>query len=150
MYAVFKCTMLTDMGKTFICKFESTANAQATYKAMMEYSQESAPGKHRLQHHPCSMSHLPASGMDPGVGPPAHSFSTGSTKSSCTRSSLTPRTTSKMVSNWSCSKMRSMIASRFAMSRTPPSSWRQSVRSKQLTKNTPTYSWPSVRPSILT
>ena len=42
MYAVFECTMLTDTGKTFIRKFESTANAQAIYKAMVEYSQESA------------------------------------------------------------------------------------------------------------
>ena len=29
-------------GKTFVRKFESTANAQAIYKAMVEYSQESA------------------------------------------------------------------------------------------------------------
>ena len=42
MYAVFERTMLTDTGKTFVRKFESTANAQAIYKAMMEYSQESA------------------------------------------------------------------------------------------------------------
>ena len=42
MYAVFECTMLTDTGKTFIHKFEPTANAQAIYKAMVEYSQESA------------------------------------------------------------------------------------------------------------
>ena len=42
MYAVFERTLLTDMGKTFIRKFESTANAQAIYKAMVEYSQESA------------------------------------------------------------------------------------------------------------
>ena len=42
MYAIFERTMLTDTGKTFIRKFESTANAQAIYKAMVEYSQESA------------------------------------------------------------------------------------------------------------
>ena len=42
MYAVFERTMLTDTGKTFVRKFESTANAQAIYKAMVEYSQESA------------------------------------------------------------------------------------------------------------
>ena len=42
MYAVFECTMLTDTGKTFVRKFEPTANAQAIYKAMVEYSQESA------------------------------------------------------------------------------------------------------------
>ena len=42
MYAVFERTMLTDMGKTFVRKFESTADAQAIYKVMVEYSQESA------------------------------------------------------------------------------------------------------------
>ena len=42
MYAVFERTMLTDTGKTFVRKFEPTANAQAIYKAMVEYSQESA------------------------------------------------------------------------------------------------------------
>ena len=38
MYAVFECSMLMDTGKTFVRKFESTANAQAIYKAMVVLS----------------------------------------------------------------------------------------------------------------
>ena len=91
MYAVFERTMLTDTGKTFIRKFESTANAQAIYKAMVKYSQESAQASIDSS----TILRYVASARIGDAGPPEHSSST--------------------ASNWSCSRMQSMTESHFAM-----------------------------------
>ena len=141
-YAVFERTMLTDMGKTFIRKFESTANAQAIYKAMVEYSQESTQASTNSS---TILWYVASARIGDGSW-------RGTSRAFILnwmdqiwlyeRSSLTPGTTSKMASNWSCSRMQSMTVSHSAMSKTPPFSWKQSVRSKQHTKSTPTYSWP--------
>ena len=149
MYAIFERTMLMDTGKTFVHKFESTANAQAIYKAMVEYSQESAQASIDSS---TILRYVVSARIGDGSwrGTSRAFVLNWMDQSGCMRSSLTPGTTSKMASNWSCSRMQSMTVSHFAMSRTPPFNWRQSVRSKQCTKSTPTYSWPSVRPSIWT
>ena len=148
MYAVFGHTMLTDMGKTFVCKFEPTAkkNAQAIYKAMMEYSQESAQASIDSS---TILQYIASACIGDGSW-------RGASQAFVLNWMGQIRLYEKLINPRDHQDGIKLVmlqnavhdSKRYMMSKTLPFSWRQSARSRQLTKSTPTCSWPSVRPLI--
>jgi hypothetical protein len=82
MYAVFECTLQTDLGKAFVCEWEATYDSQLFYAAYLTTLSS-------LQKHPWTQEsfyyilHLQRLGMEIGKVLLSHSFYHGKITSAC-------------------------------------------------------------------
>ena len=149
MYAVFERTMLMDTGKTFVHKFESTADARAIYKAMVEYSQESA---HASIDSSTILRYVASAHIGDGswCGTSRAFVLNWMDQIRLYEKLIDPR--DHLQDGIKLVMLQNAVHDSKALHdvKEPPFSWKQSAKSKQHTKSTPTYSWPSVQPSIRT
>ena len=148
MYAVFECTMLMDTGKTFICKFESTADAQAIYKAMVEYSQESAQASIDSS---TILRYVASTHIGDGSwrGTSRAFVLNWMDQIRLYEKFIDPR--DHLQDGIKLVMLQNAVHDSKALHDVKGTAIRkQSAKSKQHTKSTPTYSWPSVQPSIRT